>query len=144
LRRCTVIRSSEGSVLLGRQSDGNLNAGLAYPPSGMIDARDAAGGVVDIEASTARELGEETGLEPRDLVRTQGYILTVCGPIVSIAIEWQSALPAEALRARILAHIRRQPVPELADVVIVRTREEIGDGTIPAYAQAMLRLLLTA
>jgi hypothetical protein len=140
----SLIRSSDGSVLLGRQSEGNLNAGLAYPPSGMIDARDAAGGAVDIEASIVRELGEETGLEPCDLARMPGYILTVCGPFVSIAIEWQSVLPAEALRARILAHIRSQPAPELADVVIVRRREEIADGAIPAYAKAMLRLVLAA
>jgi hypothetical protein len=140
----SLIRSSDGGVLLGRQSEGNLNAGLAYPPSGMIDARDAAGGVVDIEASIMRELGEETGLEPRDLARIPGYIFTAYGPFVSIAIEWRSALAAEVLRERILAHIRSQPVPELADAVIVRTREEIGDGAIPDYAKAMLRLVLAA
>ncbi len=69
-----VIRSAEGYVLLGRQSEGNLNAGLAYPPSGMIDARDVTDGAVDIEASIVRELREETGLEASELARAPGFV----------------------------------------------------------------------
>jgi len=140
----SAIRSAEGHVLLGRQCGGFLNAGLAYPPGGMIDVRDTADGVIDIEASIVRELGEETGLEPSSLARVPGYVLTLCGPLVSIAIEWQSPLPSAALRDSILAYTRRQPVPELADVVIVRTPDEIDDPTVPLYAKAMLRLLLDA
>jgi len=141
---CAVIRSAEGYLLFGRQMSGNLNAGLAYPPGGFIDERDIHDGIVDIEASIARELGEETGLEPADLARVPGYVLTPTGPHVSIAIEWRSALTAEALRARILAHVRRQPVPELADVVIARGQGEIDERTMPPHARAMLRLFLTA
>ena len=140
----SLIRSSDGCVLLGRQSEGNLNAGLAYPPSGLIEACDTRGGVVDIDASIARYLAEETGLCPAELVRQPGYMVTFAGPLVSIAIEWQSALPAEALRERMLAHVARQPVPELEDIVIVRGLEEIDDPTIAPYAKAKLRLLLSA
>jgi 8-oxo-dGTP pyrophosphatase MutT (NUDIX family) len=139
-----VIRSGEGYVLFGRQMSGNLNAGLAYPPGGFIDARDIHDGAVDIEASIARELGEETGLDPADLVRVPGYVLTPTGPLLSIAIEWRSALAAEALRERILAHVRRQYAPELADVVIARSPGEIDERTMPPHARAMLRLFLTA
>lgn len=140
----SVIRSCDGHVLLGLQTSGNVNGGLAYPPGGFIDARDVLGTAVDIEASIVRELGEETGLEPGSLVRVPGYVLTLAGPFVSIAIEWRSALPADALRMRILDHIQRQPAPELADVVIVRTRDEIDDRTMPVYARTMLRHLLAA
>jgi hypothetical protein len=139
-----VIRSREGHMLLGRQMSGNVNAGLAYPPGGFIDSRDVHDGAIDIEASIARELGEETGLQSADLVRLPGYVLTLTGPLVSIAIEWRSALTAEALRARILAHVRRQPVPELADVVIARTPDDIDERTMPPHAKAMLQLFLGA
>jgi ADP-ribose pyrophosphatase YjhB (NUDIX family) len=139
-----VIRSAEGHLLLGRQTSGNLNAGLAYPPGGFIDARDVTEGAIDIEASIARELVEETGLDPAGLARMPGYLLTRAGPLVSIAIEWLSPLPAEALRERILAHVRRQAVPELADVVIVRAADEIDEDTMPRYARVLLRMLLTA
>jgi len=139
-----VIRSSEGHVLLGRQTSGNLNAGFAYPPGGFIDGRDVSGGAVDIEASIARELCEETGLEPGELKRAPGYLLTSAGTSVSIAIEWRSPLAAEDLRERMLSHIRHQPAPELADVVIVSRPDEIDAGTMPAYARSLLSHLLSA
>ena len=67
-----LIRSSDGCVLLGLQSLGNLNAGFAYPPSGLIEPADTEAGCVDIDANIARELEEETGLAPADLERTSG------------------------------------------------------------------------
>jgi hypothetical protein len=140
-----VVRSAEGHVLLGRQTSGNVNAGLAYPPGGFIDSRDVgADGVIDIDASIARELTEETGLDPLELVREAGYLLTRAGPLVSIGIEWRSALPAVTLRDRVVGHVHRQAVPELADIVIVRSAGEIDETTTPRYAQALLRALLTA
>jgi 8-oxo-dGTP pyrophosphatase MutT (NUDIX family) len=139
-----VLRSQEGHVLLGRQTSGNVNAGLAYPPGGFIDVRDVHEGAIDIEASVARELAEETGLEADDLARAPGYLLTRAGPLVSIGIEWRSQLPAEALRARILNHVARQSVPELADIVIVRSGGDIDEDMMPRFTRPLLRLLLTA
>jgi 8-oxo-dGTP pyrophosphatase MutT (NUDIX family) len=140
----SLIRSSDGCVLLGRQAEGHLNAGFAYPPSGMIDPHDAIGGAIDIDRSIARELEEETGLTPADLERQPGYVVTIVESQISIAIEWQSALPAAALRERILARVARQSDPELADIVIVRSLAEVEDRTILPYARAKLRLALSA
>jgi NUDIX domain-containing protein len=139
-----VIRSAEGYVLYGRQTGGNLNAGLVYPPGGFIDPRDVAAGSIDIDAGIARELTEETGLAPADLERTPGYLLTRAGPLVSIAIEWRSALSAEALRKRILEHVARQAEPELEDVVIIRSRRDVDDTAMPRHACAILGRLLGA
>jgi 8-oxo-dGTP pyrophosphatase MutT (NUDIX family) len=140
----SLIRSVEDYVLLGRQTEGNMNAGVVYPPSGMIDDDDVHAGAVDIEASIVRELAEETGLGPADLERTPGYVLTISGPLVAIAIEWRSSLDAQALRERILAHIRSEQDPELADVVIVRSLADIGSFPIQDYAVSMLRLVMPA
>lgn len=140
----SLVRSSDGCVLLGRQVEGHLNGGFAYPPSGLIDPADAVGGSIDIDRSIARELAEETGLTRAELERRPGYIVTFAASMISIAIEWQSALSAKALRERILAHVARQPEPELADVVIVRDLAEIDDPTILPYARAKLRLALSA
>ncbi len=140
----SLIRSAEGYVLLGVQSEGNLNTGLAYPPSGMIDDDDVRAGAVDIEASIVRELAEETGLTPADLERTPGYVLAISDPFVAIAIEWRSALDAQALRERILAHIRSQDAPELADIVIVRSPTDVGNFPVQDYAVSMLRLVMPA
>jgi 8-oxo-dGTP pyrophosphatase MutT (NUDIX family) len=140
----SLIRSSDGCVLLGRQCEGNLNSGLAYPPSGLIDASDTVAVTVDIDASIARELEEETGLTPAELERRPGYIVTFAGPLISIAIEWQSALPPDTLHRRILDYVARQPEPELADVVIVRNAADIDNPIIMSYAKAKLRLALSS
>ena len=63
----SLIRSSDGCVLLGLQSAGHLNAGFAYPPSGLIEPTDTEAGRVDIDGNIARELEEETGLTRADL-----------------------------------------------------------------------------
>lgn len=134
-----LIRSGEGHVLLGRQRPGNVNGGLAYLPGGFIDARDErAEGLIDIEASIARELAEETGLTPSMLHRVPGFILTFAGPMLSIAIEYRSAEPAEALRAKIHDHIAAETEPELSDVVVVSSARDLAGLAVPAYVTVLL------
>jgi hypothetical protein len=140
----SIIRSAEGHVLLGVQTAGHLNAGLAYPPSGMIDADDVRGDSIDIEASIARELTEETGLAPADLQRTPGFVVTLMGPFIAIGIEWRSKRPAHELRQHILAHNEAQAEPELADVVIVRSQTDMARQPVQAHTIPMLRFLLPA
>jgi 8-oxo-dGTP pyrophosphatase MutT (NUDIX family) len=140
----SVIRSREGYVLLGRQSEGNLNAGLAYPPCGMIDGDDVRGGAIDIDANIARELNEETGLAADELTRMPGFVVLSLPPLLAIAIEWRSSLPADALRERILEHVRSEPEPELADVVIVRSPADLEHLNVPDYAVQLLRMMMTA
>jgi len=139
-----VIRSAEGHVLLGRQTAGNISQGLAYPPGGFIDECDVRNGLVDIDAGTERELREETGLKTQGLVRTPGYLVTTSGPHVSIAVEWRSALPSDALKTLILDHVRRQAEPELADVAIVRSGSDIDAHVMPAFATVLLSDLFAA
>jgi hypothetical protein len=64
--------------------------------------------------------------------------------LVSIGIEWRSALAAEALRKRILAHVGRQAEPELDDVVIIRSRRDVAETDMPRHARAIVRRLLAA
>lgn len=138
----SLIRSSEGHLLYGRQGPGQYNSGLIYPPSGVFDASDVSADVIDIDASIARELGEETGLAPSDLQRALGYIVGFAGSHVSVGVEWRSSLPAVDLRQRIMAFLGSQSEPELDDIVIVRTHSELPEEgtTLQArvFAQAML------
>jgi 8-oxo-dGTP pyrophosphatase MutT (NUDIX family) len=139
-----LIRSAEGNVVLGRQRPGNVNNGAAYLPGGFIDASDVrASGEIDITGSVLRELGEETGLAPSDVAVAPGYIATFDGALVSIARELRSPLPAEALRARILAHIAGDPASELVDAVIVHAGTDLGGLGIAPYAQRLLRWLFS-
>jgi len=76
--------------------------------------------------------------------RTPGYLVTTSGAHVSIAVEWHSALPSDALKAYILVHVRWQPEPELADVAIVRRRSDIDAYMMPVYATVLLSALFAA
>ena len=137
-----IIRAGDGSVLLGRQSAGNVNSGLAYPPGGFIDQRDVDGtGHIDLAASIARELSEETGLAVHTSDVTPGYIFTFDGSLVSMGIEYRFSADADALRATILAHTATEAKPELADIVIVRSAADIDGARVPPYTTRLLRHL---
>jgi 8-oxo-dGTP pyrophosphatase MutT (NUDIX family) len=139
-----IIRSADGYLLYGRQGPGQVSSGRIYPPGGIIDDEDVCDGQVDIDASVARELAEETGLAAAGLDRVPGYVLTFVGRKMAIAVEWRSALPAAELRQRILASIESQAQPELDDIIIVRTPADVDEARMPPHAQALARTLLSA
>jgi 8-oxo-dGTP pyrophosphatase MutT (NUDIX family) len=139
-----LIRSAEGHVVLGRQREGNINAGLTYLPGGFIDPRDIGGdGVVDIDGSVARELAEETGLViGTHLVAEAGYLLTFSGPLVSVACRFRSPLGSAVLGRLISDHIAADRDAELAAPVIVSCREDLAGLSMPSYAHVLLDHLL--
>jgi len=135
----TILRGCDGAVLLGRQTPGNINDGQAYLPGGFIDARDvAANGTVDIAASIARELQEETRLDLATLEIRPGFLVVQCGALLSIAQEFVSVQPAAELRATILAQIADDPEPELADLVIIRNMGDLKHHRVPPYTAMAL------
>lgn len=139
-----LIRSAEGHILLGRQRPGNINAGLAYLPGGFIDARDVTdGGIIDIAASIAREVQEETGLGAGDLEAEPGFVVTRTGPHISFAVPYRATLAAEDLKAKIERHIAADPDPELAEIVIVERLSDCHGLAMPHYARVLLADLLT-
>lgn len=133
-----LIVSAEGHVVLGRQRAGNLNSGLAYMPSGFIDPRDVGSdGTIDIDASVARELAEETGLDGRVLGRVPGYLVVVCGAIVCIVCPYRSTLGAAEIAARIGAHIAADGEPELCEAVVI-TGPDYRHDDMPGYTRTLL------
>lgn len=137
-----LLRSAEGHVILGRQRAGNLNSGQAYMPGGFIDQHDVcADGTIDIEASVTREVAEETGLGPDVLTREAGFLVTLAGALVSVAVGFRSHLSSRELQARIREHIATEDMPELADAVIVRDADELAAIDVPGYVRATLAWL---
>lgn len=134
-----LILSADGQVLLGRQSDGNLNSGLCYPPSGFIDACDiGADGLIDIDKSIFREVDEETGLSAPVVSRGDGYIVTIAGPTLSIAVPFRSPLAGDALLREANRHISSHEGSELAQFVLVAPGELAAGLPMPDYARALL------
>lgn len=135
-----AIVSADGAVLLGVMGAHTANAGRIYFPAGTPDPRDVVSGRVDLDYSLARELKEETGLDIADFAADPGWTTVVDGALIAQVRTLRSPLDAEALRARMLAYLAREPQPELADIRIVRGPADF-DPAMPRYAVAWLEAL---
>lgn len=138
-----LIRSSEGHVLLARQLPGHLNSGLLYMPGGFIDLNDVGiGGKVDIDASIARELREETGLEAGSFERRPGYLITQVGLQVSIAVEFRSVLPADQLQSLLLQQVSQQGDRELEEFVVFDHPPQQDEAEVVAFSRHAIEAVL--
>ena len=140
-----LIRSREGHILLGRQRAGNINAGLSYLPGGFIDARDVGpNGAINIKASIAREVFEETGLGETDVETMPGFIVTQTGRQVSFAAAFQSPLASHQLLSKIGSHLGKDPDSELEAMLVVRGAYDLQGLAMPPYARVLLSQLFKA
>ncbi len=138
-----LLRSREGYVILGRQREGNLNAGLVYLPGGFIDERDVSpDGRVDISRNILRELGEEIGLEPHLAEQQPGFLVSFAGQLASIAAEFRSPLPAAQIVERFEQHIADNDGSELVSIEVVPSVDALDRLTVPKYADAIIRAVL--
>lgn len=138
-----LLRSSDGRIILGRQSPGHINSGLTYLPGGFIDHRDvAADGTVDVGASVAREIAEELGFPDGTFAAIPGAYLTFDGQLLSIAIEHVSTLDAAALLQRATSFIASETDSELEAVIAVASRAGYAHLAMPGFAKALLDVVL--
>jgi 8-oxo-dGTP pyrophosphatase MutT (NUDIX family) len=132
-----AIVAADGGVLLGVMNENTAQAGRVYFPCGTPDPADIVDGRVDLDLSVARELREETGLEVADFAAAPGWTAVVDGNLVMQVKILRSSENAEALRARIMRHLAAETQPELADIRIVRNRDDF-DTAIPSFFTAFL------
>jgi hypothetical protein len=138
-----LIKTSDGCIMLGRQKAGNVNAGLAYPPSGFIDGQDVqADGSIDIVRSVVREVFEETGIEAAALARGSEFYLTRSGAQLSIAVPFSVAMTAKEFVRAANQHIADTPEPELDEAIPVASLGDIAHLAMPDYARLLLQSLL--
>jgi ADP-ribose pyrophosphatase YjhB (NUDIX family) len=138
-----VIRARGGEILLGVAAATTMNAGSAYCVGGFIDLRDCnTDGTVDIAASIARELVEETGLNSATAERQSGTWVTVNGHVISVAQAFHSPAEAADLRTAILDFSHASTDRELADVIVVRSIADVSDARILPHAAALCAHLL--
>ncbi len=133
--------SADGAFLLGEMGGHTANAGAVYFASGTPDPSDVRGDRVDIEGSIARELEEETGLDPATLAFDPGMTLVMDDCRVGFMKRVRAPETAEALVARIGAFLSQDPQPELARMHVIGSVAEIGP-TVQVTAAAYLRAKL--
>jgi len=141
MRSCfgqAALQAADGAFLLAVMASHTMNGGRVYFPSGTPDPRDIVDGRVDLAGSVVRELAEETGLTVADVTPEPGWQAALSGARIAMFKRMRADTPADALRARILAHIAAEPQPELADIRIVRGPDDL-DPMMPDFVAAFLR-----
>jgi len=138
-----IFAGSDGALIYGRQSPGNVNAGKIYPPGGFIDRRDISScGAVDTDGSVAREIAEETGLDPAALFREAGYLVTRDGPLLSIGVVYRLALPGEQFCKEANARLSNDAAPELEALIALNRAADAAQHAMPGYARRIAMALL--
>jgi hypothetical protein len=136
-----VVRSAESDLVLGRMAGWTSNSDLVYPFGGSLVPDDVRAGWIDVEASIARELLEETGIGVHEGVAVPGFLAIFDGPRVSLAKILNLPLSTEALVQRIRAFIAGEERPELSDVHVVRSMADLLPDRMPPYTQALVHHL---
>lgn len=132
-----ALRASDGAWLLGVMSGHTANPGRIYFPAGTPDRDDLRGDTVDLLGNILREIGEETGLTEADLAIAPRWHAVVDGPRVAVMKPVEVPFPAPEARARMLHHLAREAEPELSDIRIVRSAEDL-DPAMPRFVTAYL------
>ncbi len=139
---CAVVMSSDGALLMGRMGAHTMNAGMIYPPGGSLTREDLLpGGAVDMTASIARELAEETGLAASDAV-SAGFYMAASDQRIAIGQVLRFPETAETLAARVRKHIASEDQPELSEMVILRRPGDAAPSLMPPHAKAFSSAML--
>ena len=134
-----ALRTADGAFILGEMGAHTANAGRLYFPCGTPDLTDVTpDGAVDLASSLVREIEEETGIREDELAIEPGWTIVRAEGLLAFMRIARLAWPAEAARARILAHLEADPSPELSDIRIVRRLADLGDAPVPAVVPAFL------
>jgi 8-oxo-dGTP pyrophosphatase MutT (NUDIX family) len=140
IRNCfpmAALRSSDGAFLLGVMGNHTATAGQIYFPAGTPDPSDIVDGTVDLKGGVMRELAEETGLGPADVTVEPGWHATPLGQRIALMKVLQAHERADTLRERILAFLAREAEPELSDIHVVRSVDDLHPR-MPAYVATFL------
>jgi 8-oxo-dGTP pyrophosphatase MutT (NUDIX family) len=132
-----ALRGSDGAFVLGEMGQHTANAGRIYFPAGTPDLDDIRDGAVDIPGSVAREMEEETGLDPADYRAGPYWDCIVSGGSVAMIRILDADLPGDALRARIEANLAGQDQPELSAIHLVRTMSDLT-AAMPIFVTAFI------
>ena len=132
-----ALKAADGGFLLGVMGEHTLNAGKVYFPAGTPDPGDIVDGRVDLANSIRREVAEETGIGVDAYDAEDGWYCIPSGSRIAQIKVLHARESAAALRARALAHLASEDMPELRDIRIVRGPADL-DPMMPPYVTAFL------
>jgi 8-oxo-dGTP pyrophosphatase MutT (NUDIX family) len=133
-----ALRATDGAFVLGEMGGHTANAGRIYFPSGTPDPADVCDGRLDIAASVAREVEEETGLSASDYRAEAHWHCVVAGASIAMMRVLEVDQPGDALKQRIEVNLARQHEPELSAIRLVRSSGELTSA-MPLFVTAFLK-----
>lgn len=137
-----LVVSADGALVMGRMAAHTVNGGMIYPPGGSLNREDLRdGGVVDLSASIARELAEETGLDAAE-AKQDGFFMAASDQRIAIGEVLRFEEEAECLAERVRGHIANEEQLELSEVIIVRHMAEVDEKVMPPHARAFSSAVL--
>jgi len=128
-----ALLGADGAFLVGEMASHTANAGKIYFPAGTPDPEDIFDGKVDLMASALRELGEETGVQPHEVVFDGQWIVVYAPPRIACLKIMRLAEPAETAKARIEAFLAKDSHPELCAMHVVRSSGDVDRRHTPAF-----------
>jgi len=134
-----ALCAAEGAFLLGEMAPHTSNAGQIYFPAGTPDPSDVFGGNVDLDASTRRELLEETGVRAEEAIVRRSWTVVFAPHRVACMKLMALDMPASEAKARIEAFLARDPYSEFSRIHIVRGPLDIDETRTPEFVAAFLR-----
>ncbi len=132
-----AVVAADGAFLLGVMGPHTANAGRIYFPCGTPDPGDIVENRVDLDFSVRRELKEETGLDIAEFTAEPGWTTVIDASLIAHIKVLHSRESADALRARVLAHLASERQPELADIRILRSPADF-DAAMPRFVTGFL------
>jgi 8-oxo-dGTP pyrophosphatase MutT (NUDIX family) len=139
-----ALTTRDGAFMLGRMNETTANPGKLYFPAGTPDLSDVKGTEVDLFGSIVRELEEETGIRPSEVLSEPGWSIVFEGPRVACMKRVTSQLDVEQMQARFEAFIKDQTAPELVALQPVSTLADLDEERMPDFMLRYLRHNLDA
>ncbi len=141
VRNCfsmAALRSADGAFLLGEMGAHTANAGQVYFPAGTPDLSDVRGEAVDLAASVARELREETGIDIAEARADPHWTIVALGPRIACMRPLHLSAHADAILLRVEAMLAEEREPELARMRAVRSLGDLAGVRAPDFIHAYL------
>lgn len=135
----SALRSNDGAFLLGEMGAHTMNTGKIYFAAGTPDPSDIFGDRVDLAASAARELQEETGFSPDEAPAEPGWRVVVENQKIACMQERRLGLTAAEACVRAEKFIASDPDAELARLHAAFGAGDIDAGRMPEFTQMFLR-----
>lgn len=126
-----VLVTDDGGVLLGQMAPHTYHAGRILSPAGSLDDHDVVGGLIDIKANIAREIGEETGLTDVDYEIEEEAHLFVQGRILVCVYRCLCHGSSVEICDKANRFIQNDPEAELTRVFVVENAQDLGDQIAP-------------